>query len=72
MRAKPRHSSTNESPEHWVSVRNYLVALERERGDQAEVEEIRTDLRVAGWREDSDLVPAGWMFRQRPGLVELY
>ena len=36
---------------------------------EMENEEIRAGLREAGWREDPDLVPAGWMFRQRPGLA---
>ena len=42
-----------------VSARNYQAALER--GDQAEVEEMRAGVRVAGGREDSDLLPAGWI-----------
>ena len=53
------------------SVRKYQAALRREREDPGEVEEVRAGLREGGWREDSDLVPTGWMFRQRPGLASM-
>ena len=53
--------------ERRLSLSHYKLALLRG-APEDELEQIRHQLRSRGWKEDIDLVPRGWMFRQRPGL----